>query len=99
MNLERIGLKIVQQPAEQPELVIVAKLAPVRDVEPPTGVAGDDRQPARPPRPDRTPRPQADCDVDRLRALVEQVEGPDIERSAREIDPRWRGGFDVHPRL
>jgi hypothetical protein len=31
--------------------------------------------------------------------FVEQVEGPDIERSARQIDPRWRGGLDVHPEL
>lgn len=99
MNLERIGLKIVQQPAEQPELMIVAKLAPVRDVDSPPAVAGDNRQPAGPARPDRTPRPKADRDVDGLRALVEEVKRPDIERSAGQIDPRWRGGLDVHSRL
>ena len=41
-------------------------------------------------------RPQADGGVERLRAVVEQVERPDVEGAAGQIDARRRGRFDVH---
>ena len=44
----------------------------------------------------RTPRAEADGRVERLRAFVEQVERPDVERPAGQINPRWRGGLDMH---
>lgn len=30
--------------------------------------------------------------------FMKQVQWPDVERSARQIDPRRRGGFNVHVR-
>ena len=44
-------------------------------------------------------RAQADRRVDRLRAVVKEVERPDVVRAAGEIDPRRRRGVDVHPRI
>ena len=37
--------------------------------------------------------------VDRLRAVVKEVERPDVVRAAREIDPGRRGGVDAHARI
>ncbi len=44
-------------------------------------------------------RAQADGGVDRLRAFMKQVERPDVEGAAGEVDPCRRGGVDVHPRI
>ena len=42
----------------------------------------------------RGTRPQVDREVDRDRAGMEDVERPEIERAAREVDARGRGRFD-----
>ena len=41
-------------------------------------------------------RPQADRDVERLRAVVEEVERPDVDRAAGQVDARRSGGVDAH---
>jgi hypothetical protein len=30
---------------------------------------------------------------------MEQIQRPDVERTASQVDPRGRGGFDVHAPL
>ena len=44
-------------------------------------------------------RAKADGGVERLRAVVKEVERPDIERAARKVDPRGRGSFDAHDEI
>src|SRR6478672_9545891 len=41
-------------------------------------------------------RPQADRRIERLRTGMKKIKRPDVDRAAREIDPRGRGGFDDH---
>jgi hypothetical protein len=50
-------------------------------------------------RPDLAPRPQADCRIDRLRAVMKQIERPDVERAASEIDSSRSGGLNLHPHI
>ena len=47
----------------------------------------------------RGPGAHADRGVDRLGAGVEEIEGPDVDRAAREIDSGRRGGLDAHAQL
>ena len=90
VQLERLGLEVMEQPAEQLEVVVVAQLAPVLDLDAPPGVVGDDRDAPIGARRIVQRRAQADRGVERLRALVEEIERPDVERAAREIDARGR---------
>jgi hypothetical protein len=96
VQLERLALEVVEQPAEQGQLVIVAQLAPVVDVDAPAGVVRDDRDPAIGSRLNRAPRPQADRRVDRLRIVVKEIKRPDVEGASGQVDPRGRGRLDVH---
>ena len=59
-----LGLKVLEQPAEQSQFVVVVELAPVRDLDAPLGVARDDRRAPVAARPDRAARPKADGGVD-----------------------------------
>ena len=47
----------------------------------------------------RAVRAQADRGVDRLRAVVKEIERPDVVGAAGEIDPRRRGRVDAHARI
>ena len=63
------------------------------------GVVGDEHDAVVAARGQRAVRAQAERRVDRLRAFVKEVERPDVERAAGEIDPRRRGGVDAHARI
>ena len=63
------------------------------------GVVRDERDAVVAARRQRAVRAQADRRVDRLRAIVKEIERPDVVRAAREIDPRRRGGVDAHARI
>ena len=54
------------------------------------GVLGDEPQRVIASRGQPAMRADADRRVDRLRAVVKQIERPDVEGAAREIDPRRR---------
>ncbi len=90
-QLEPFRLEEVKQVAEQLQIVVGPQLRPVVHFDPDTGVFGDDRKPIVGPRTYRAVRPQADRDVQRLRAFVKEIERPDVESAAREVDPRWCG--------
>ncbi len=47
----------------------------------------------------RAVRAQADGGVDRLRAVVKEIQRPDVEGAAREIDAGRRGRDDAHARI
>ena len=95
-QLESFRLKVMQQPSEQLQVVGVAELRPVVDFDALAGVVGNDHETAIRTRPDLAPRAQTDRGVNRLRAVMEQIERPDVERPAREIDPCRRGRFNLH---
>jgi hypothetical protein len=95
-QLEPLGPEVVQQLAEQLEIVAVAQLRPVIDFDALAGILGDDDEAAVGPRAQVAAGAQADRRVQRLRAFVEEVERPDVERAAGEIDPCRRRGVDVH---
>jgi hypothetical protein len=44
-------------------------------------------------------RAQADRRVQRRRAVVEQVQRPDVDGAAGEVDPGWRGRSQTHAQL
>ena len=92
---KRIGLKVVEQTSQQPQVVVLPQFAPVFDFDSSPCVARHDRQPAIA-RQDRAPRRQADGGVDRLRACVEEIERPDIERAARQVDSRRGRRLNSH---
>ncbi len=98
VQLQRVRLKVVQETSEQPQFVVVAQLAPVRDVDAPSGVAGDDREAAPVSRLDHAPRAEADRRIDGLRAIVKEIQGPDIERATRQVDTSGSRGLYMHVR-
>src|SRR5215203_2538098 len=86
----------MEQPPEQLQIVVFTQLRPVIRLDSRSRVLREDRDPLIGARTNRTPGPQADRRVQRLRALVEQVQRPDVERSAREVDACWCRRFDQH---
>ena len=98
MQLETLCLKVMEDSAEQPQLMRIAKLGPVIGLHPVAGVFRDDHDPPVLAGLDRAARPQADRRIQRLRAVVKEIERPDIEGPARQIDSRWSGSLNVHAR-
>ncbi|PYR89271.1 MAG: hypothetical protein DMF84_25065 [Acidobacteria bacterium] len=96
MQLESFGLEVEEQAAEQLQVVAVAQVRPVIHLDALPRIFRHDHEPSIVARRDRAVRAQADRGIQRLRAVVKQVERPDIERAARKIDPRRRGSFDAH---
>ena len=87
-------LEEVDQQREQPQLAAVAQLAPVVGFDRDAGVLGADDD-ARVGRGSiRARGAQADRGVERLRAGMEEVERPDVDRAARQIDARRRRRLD-----
>src|SRR5262249_47700613 len=95
-QLEPFRPEEMEQLAEQPEVVRVAQLRPVIRFDALAGILGDEHQPPIRSRPQVAARAQADRGVERLRSFVKEVQRPDVERAAREIDARRRGCVDVH---
>ena len=48
---------------------------------------------------DRRACPEVDRDVDRLRAGMKEVERPDVQRAAGEVDASGSGGLDTNMAL
>jgi hypothetical protein len=90
VQLEAGDLEMVEQEAEKLDVVIRFQLAPVAGLDAGPGVPGNDHDPLVGPRPDRTARPQADGGVQGLRAIVKEIQRPDVERAAGEVDARRR---------
>src|SRR5674536_87214 len=75
------------------------EVADWRDLDLSPGVDGVDPDTAIVARVDLGAGQQADRDVQRLRAVVEQVERPDVHGAAGEVDAGRSGRFDVHDSL
>ena len=77
---------------------MLAQRGPVVDFDPGSRVLRIDDDSSIAARRDLAPCAEADGGVERLRAVVKEVERPDIEGAARKVDPRRGGSFDAHAR-
>ena len=84
------------QVREQRQLPAAVELRPVACLNRSSRIHRLQRHAAIVARLDRGMRPQADGGVQRERAVVKEVQRPDVDGAAREIDARRRGGNDPH---
>ncbi len=90
-------LEVPGQQREQRQLAVGGQLAPVRRRATARSVSIE-RSSIRPSvaRLDLGVRAQADGGVERRRAVVKEVERPDVDRAAGQVDAGRRGRDDVH---
>src|SRR2546425_2365112 len=86
----------IRQERQQPELTLFPQLAPVGDVHAAFRVLGTDDDALVAARFDARTGAEADGRVERLRAGMEQIQGPDVDGPTCQVDARWRRGVDVH---
>ena len=86
----------VDEERQEAQLAAIPQLAPVVRFDRDARVFGVDDDAGVGAGLERRAGPEADGGVDRLRAGVKQVERPDVQRAAREIDAGGRGGLDSH---
>jgi hypothetical protein len=90
VQLEPLCLEVVQQLSKELQIVSVAQLRPVLDLDPLAGVLRLDDEALVRAWPDLAPRADADRGVQGLRALVKEIQRPDVERAAGEVYTRGR---------
>ena len=86
----------IRQQRQQPELAFFPQLAPVGDVHAAFRVLGADDDALIAARLDARTGPEADGGVDRLRAGMEQIQGPDVDGPPCQVDARGRRGVNLH---
>jgi hypothetical protein len=86
----------VRQQRQETQVAGLAQLGPIFDLHRALRVFGSNHDPMIGAGVDASAGAKADGGVDRLRAGMEEIQRPDVDRAARQVDARRRRGLDMH---